>query len=138
MAVDDPFGRALQDLEGVLDVNFERLDLIRRRIAEINEQRSDRLSYTEIVEAARAPLLVQLITQSTEILDGLGARVRRAEALALHDEGMTMAEIAEKFGVTRQRVSALLKEARRDQNRGARKEPSGFGALPRQEAATRP
>ena len=114
MVPDDPFGRALRDLDGVLDVNFERLELIRRRIAEIQEQHSDGLSYTEIVEAARAPLLVQLITESTETLDGFGARVRRAEALALHNEGMTMEEIAERFGVTRQRVSALLREARRD------------------------
>ena len=114
MPADDPFGRALQDLEGVLDVNFERLELIRRRIAEIQDQHSDGLSYTEIVEAARAPLLVQLITESREALDGFGARARRAEALALHDEGMTMEKIAERFGVTRQRISALLSAPRRD------------------------
>ena len=115
MAGGDPFGRALQDLESVLDVNLERLAQIKRRIVEIQRGRSDGLSYTEIVEAARSPLLVQLITESTQTLDGYGARVRRAEALALHEEGMTMEEIAERFGVTRQRVSALLREARRDQ-----------------------
>ena len=32
-----------------------------------------------------------------------------AEARALHDEGLTMAEIAALFGVSRQRVSALLR-----------------------------
>jgi DNA-binding transcriptional regulator LsrR (DeoR family) len=72
------------------------------------------LSYTQIVELARSPLLVQLITESRQTLDGCGARVRRAEALALHEEGMTMEQIAGRFGVTRQRVSALLREARRE------------------------
>ena len=114
VAADDPFGRALVDLDHILDVNLERIDLIRRRIAEIQRQRSDGLSYTEIVEAATLPLLVQLITASRQTLDGYGARVRRTEALALHTEGMTMEAIAERFGVTRQRVSALLREARED------------------------
>ena len=114
VVADDPFGQALQDLDRVLDVNLERLGLIKRRIAEIQRQRSDGLSYTEIVEAAPPPLLVQLVTESKQTLDGLGARVRRAEALVLHQEGMTMEGIAERFGVTRQRVSALLREARRD------------------------
>jgi DNA-directed RNA polymerase specialized sigma24 family protein len=114
VVADDPFGQALRDLDRVLDVNLERLDQIKRRIAEIQRQRSDGLSYTEIVEAAPPPLLVQLVTESKQTLDGLGARVRRAEALALHEEGMTMEGIAERFGVTRQRVSALLREARRE------------------------
>ena len=114
MVADDPFGQALKDLELVLDVNLERLDLIKRRIAEIQRQHSEGMSYTEIVEAASPPLLVQLVTESKQTLDGLGARVRRAEALALHKEGMTMEVIAERFGVTRQRVSALLREARRE------------------------
>ena len=114
MATDDPFGRSLRDLDRVLDLNLDRITLIKRRIAEIQRQRADGMSYTEIVEAAKPPLLVQLITESRETLDGSGARVRRDEALSLHNEGMTMERIAERFGVTRQRVSALLREARRD------------------------
>jgi predicted transcriptional regulator len=97
-----------------LDQTHERLDLIKRRIAEIQGQHSDGMSYTEIVETAAPPLLVQLVTETKETLDSLGARVRRAEALVLHEQGMTMEVIAERFGVTRQRVSALLGEARRD------------------------
>ncbi len=37
-----------------------------------------------------------------------GAAWRRAEARALHQEGISMDRIAQLFGVTRQRVSALL------------------------------
>jgi hypothetical protein len=114
VVADDPFGQALKNLDRVLDGNLERLGQIKHRIAEIQRQHSEGLSYTEIVEAAPPPLLVQLITESKQTLDGLGARVRRTEALALHKEGMTMEVIAERFGVTRQRVSALLREARRE------------------------
>ena len=44
-------------------------------------------------------------------LDTGGAGVRRAEARALYAEGLTMEQIAERFGVTRQRVSTLLRTA---------------------------
>ena len=46
VTADDPFGKALQDLDGVLDVNLERIAQIKRRIAEIQRGRSDGLSYT--------------------------------------------------------------------------------------------
>jgi hypothetical protein len=98
MAGGDPFDKALRDLEDALDANARRMARIRRRIAEIRRQRSAGRSYREIVETTKGDLSVRLITETTE-------------ALALHREGMTMEEIAEKFGVTRQRISALLRDA---------------------------
>jgi Sigma-70, region 4 len=111
MSGGDPFDRALRDLERALDANARRMAQIKRRIAEIRRQRSAGRSYREIVEATKGNLSVQLITEATRALDEFGARVRRAEAHALYREGMTMEEIAESFGVTRQRVSALLRDA---------------------------
>jgi DNA-directed RNA polymerase specialized sigma subunit len=111
MASGDPFDRALSDLERMLSANAQRMAQIKRRIAEIRRQRSAGRSYREIVETTQGDLSVQLITEATQALDEVGARVRRAEALALYREGMTMEEIADKFGVTRQRVSALLRAA---------------------------
>jgi|SRR5690349_17348185 carbamoylphosphate synthase large subunit len=111
MAGSDPFDKALQDLERALAANARRMTQIKRRIAEIRRQRAAGRSYREIVEATTGDLSVQLITEATQALDEVGARVRRSEALTLHAEGMTMEEIANKFGVTRQRVSALLRDA---------------------------
>jgi hypothetical protein len=111
MASTDPFEKALRDLDRALDANARRIAQIKRRIAAIRRQRSGGKSYTEIVERARGPLSVQLITEAKQVLDEFGARVRREEAHALYGEGWTMDAIAEKFGVTRQRVSALLREA---------------------------
>ncbi len=126
----DPFDRALRDLEHALEANAQRMAKIERRIAEIRRQRSAGWSYREIVEATDEDLSVQLITEATQALDEFGARVRRAEALALYHEGMTMEEIARKFGVTRQRVSALLRDAGGEASRdggaaGRRVEPRG-------------
>jgi transcriptional regulator with XRE-family HTH domain len=124
----DPFDKALRDLERALEANARRMAKIKRRIAEIRRQRSSGQSYREIVEATKGDLSVQLITEATQALDEFGARVRRAEALALYDEGMTMEEIAEKFGVTRQRVSALLRDAGREASRdGGRAHPPRGG-----------
>lgn len=111
MAGGDPFDKALRDLDRALDANARRMDRIKRRIAEIRRQRSAGRSYREIVETTKGDLSVRLITETTAALEEVGARVRRTEALALYREGMTMEEIAEKFGVTRQRISALLRDA---------------------------
>jgi hypothetical protein len=108
----DPFLRALADLREALDANAERTKLMKKRIADIERQRAAGRSYREIVESEDAPLIVSLLTESDRAIGDCGARVRRTEALVLHEEGMTMDRIAAKFGVTRQRVSGLLREAR--------------------------
>ena len=110
----DSFFRAIAELEQALDANAERAELMKTRIAQIRREREAGRSYREIVDTDDDPLVVRLITESSRALDETGARVRRTEALALHEEGMTMEQIAAKFGVTRQRVSGLLREARAD------------------------
>jgi predicted transcriptional regulator len=134
MVGDDPFDRALRDLERALAANAQRMVQIERRIAEIRRQRSAGRSYREIVEATEGDLSVRLITEATQALDEVGARVRRTEALALHREGMTMEEIGEKFGVTRQRVSALLRDAGGEASRdGGRARPPTSGRAAKRE-----
>ena len=54
--------------------------------------------------------MVELITTNMATLETAGAEFRAAEALALRAEGLTIGAIAELFGVTRQRISALLKQ----------------------------
>jgi Homeodomain-like domain-containing protein len=109
---DDEFLKALTTLEGVIAENDKRARLIQKRMARIRKARARGLAYSDSVADEDGPLIVQLITESSTALDTCGAHVRRAEAQALYDEGMTMDRIAEHFGVTRQRVSALLRRAR--------------------------
>jgi hypothetical protein len=106
---DDEFLDALTTLEQILEDQARRSRLIKKRIGQIRRGRAQGASYTELVSNHDNPLIVQLLTESSFALDTGGAGVRRAEARALYAEGLTMEQIAERFGVTRQRVSALLR-----------------------------
>jgi DNA-directed RNA polymerase sigma subunit (sigma70/sigma32) len=106
----DAFMDALGDLDGALDQMSEMIVRMRQRIADIRQAREAGRPLRDTVPYEETPLLVQLLTESTNLLHAYGNRVRRTEARALHREGMTMDEIAKLFGVTRQRVSALLRE----------------------------
>jgi hypothetical protein len=112
LMAEDAFLEALTALESTLADNEQRTTLIRRRIAQLRRLRSQGAPYAEIVSTSDGPLIVQLLTESSAALDISGASVRRAEARALYAEGLTMDQIAERFGVTRQRVSALLRKTR--------------------------
>jgi uncharacterized protein YjcR len=109
---DDAFLKALTLLDQALAENQQRLKLIKQRIAQLRRLRANGTSYADIVASREGPLLVQLLTESSAALDTSGANVRRAEAQALYAEGLTMEQIAEHFGVSRQRVSALLRKVR--------------------------
>jgi hypothetical protein len=109
---EDAFLRALTALEEVIAENDRRATLIKKRMARIRKARARGLPYSDMVSNEDGPLIVQLLTESSTELDTCGANVRRAEAQALYGEGMTMDQIAERFGVTRQRVSALLRKVR--------------------------
>ena len=109
---DDAFLRALTALDEVLADNQQRLKLIKKRIAQLRRLRANGVSYGDIVSVRDGPLLVQMLSEVSAALDTSGANVRRAEAQALYAEGLTMEQIAEHFGVSRQRVSALLRKAR--------------------------
>jgi DNA-directed RNA polymerase specialized sigma24 family protein len=109
---DDAFLKALTALDEALADNQARARLIKRRISQLRRLRAKGASYSDIVSSRDGPLLVQLLTESSVALDTSGAHVRRAEAQALYAEGLTMEQIAEHFGVSRQRVSALLRKAR--------------------------
>jgi hypothetical protein len=107
---EDAFLQALTALEELIADNDKRATLIKKRMTRIRKARARGLPYSETVSHEDGPLIVQLLTESSAALDTCGATVRRAEAQALHSEGMTMDQIAEHFGVTRQRVSALLRK----------------------------
>lgn len=106
----EAFARALDDLERALEQNIARAEQMGRRITELREALASGRSLVEIVPSERTPLIVHLLTESSEALDEYGSRFRRAEARVLHREGMTMDQIARLFRVSRQRVSALLRE----------------------------
>lgn len=110
----DPVIEALDELVDALHRNIEANQTAMEQAQTIKNLRKRGLDYREIADETGSPLVVQLVTENLDRLRVHGARLRQAQAAALHTEGMTMDEIAELFGVTRQRISALLKEARPD------------------------
>jgi DNA-directed RNA polymerase sigma subunit (sigma70/sigma32) len=105
------FIAALADLEQALEANIERARRMQARIVELRDAHAAGLPLREFVPREEQPLIVRLLSESARELDACGSVVRRMEARALYEEGLTMDEIAELFGVSRQRVSALLRNA---------------------------
>lgn len=104
----------LAALDGVvvgLQENARRIEATLARIEQIREQRQSGLSYAQIAEGETGPRVVELITTSLLALDRVGHRLRAAGALALRREGVTTARIAQIFGVSRQRITYLLRGA---------------------------
>jgi hypothetical protein len=116
---DDDVLAALEYLEAVLRETTERNRTAISRADEIRRLRERGHRYSEIVPVEERPLIVELLTQSLNDLSDASSRFRRVEARALYSEGLTMAEIAALFGVTRQRVAALLGRDKLDEGAGA-------------------
>lgn len=54
--------------------------------------------------------MVEQLSKALRLLNEHGQLYRRAEAKALYAEGLTMAELASVFQVSRQRIATLLRE----------------------------
>ncbi len=101
---------ALASIEQAAAENVERGLEIQRRVRWIHEQIDLGEPLVELVEAEASPRVVELITTNMAALETVGAELRASLALALREEGLTIEAIAGLFGVTRQRISALLKQ----------------------------
>jgi hypothetical protein len=102
----------LEAVVEALEQNSLRNEVAARRAGDIRRLRAEGRSYREIFATEDPPLILDLIRANLQSLLDVGSRLRRVEARALHEQGMTMEQIADLFGVTRQRVSALLREVR--------------------------
>ncbi len=123
------FREAIDDLEHALERSISMARQMQTRIHELRAAEADGRELRDIVSREDPPLIVQLLTESAQLLDAYGSRLRRAEARALHREGMTMDEIAHLFGVTRQRISALLRDDGRPRTADERqREPDSASA----------
>lgn len=99
---------ALDELVTVLRESTKRNQTAIRRADAIRLLRERGHRYSEIIPMEKRPLIVELLTDTLYELSDASSRFRKAEARALYSEGLTMAEIADLFGVTRQRIAALL------------------------------
>ena len=110
---DDPTARlvqALSGLEAAAQANVQRTRELQRRARALSRSLQAGKNIVDLVTSEEPPRMVELVTSNMAALETTGAEFRAAEALALRAEGLTIEAIADLFGVTRQRISALLKQ----------------------------
>jgi len=100
---------AVRNLRDAANDNLERTTEILERLDRFEAHVGAGLPVIDAVSAERSPRIVEMLSLNMTALETRGADFRTAQARSLHDEGMTMDAIGELFGVTRQRISALLR-----------------------------
>jgi cytochrome P450 len=114
----DAAARALEDLVTELDACIAELQRARVRSETLLDKRRSGRPWREIVTDEARPLVVESISTVLGSLATAGHAWRREQASALQREQVSINRIAALFGVTRQRISALLRE-RDEQERAA-------------------
>ena len=105
----DPALDSLEALCAAVRESIGDAEELLERAENVRVEREAGRAYAEIVRNEDRPLIVERLTKISSRLAESGSQWRRDEARALHDEGLSMDRIAALFGVTRQRVSALLR-----------------------------
>ena len=109
-ATPDAAAGALADLVAAIDDCIANLHDARKRAERLLDERHDGTSWLDIVSAESRPLVVETVSSVMSTLARAGSTFRREEAYALQSEKVSINRIAALFGVTRQRISALLRE----------------------------
>ena len=117
MAVDPEPGQrgdqaalALHELLAELEKCIAELEHARTRAGRLLALRATGRPWLDIVTSESRPLVVESITTVLTSLARAGHAWRREQAAALQGEDVSINRIAALFGVTRQRISALLRE----------------------------
>jgi hypothetical protein len=106
----DPATLALENLVTELDACIAELQHARARSQTLLEKRRSGRPWLEVVTGEARPLVVESISTVLSSLATAGHAWRREQASALQGENVSINRIAALFGVTRQRISALLRE----------------------------
>jgi hypothetical protein len=91
------------------EANSRDSRLLVRRVRSLQRARANGTSWPEILAGQGKPGVLELIGRMLSRLGESGGNLRRALAGALRDQGLSTPAIAEAFGVSRQRVSNLLR-----------------------------
>ena len=106
--------RALADLVTELDRCVDELVQARARAEKLLLERRAGRPWLDLVTGEARPLIVERISTVLAALSAAGHTWRLEQAAALRAEQVSINRIAALFGVTRQRISALLKESDTD------------------------
>ncbi|MGY2003258.1 hypothetical protein [Blastococcus sp. SYSU DS1024] len=110
-APDEPATQALEGLIACIDASITELQRARARADQLLVERRAGRPWLELVTEESRPLVVESVSTVLASLATAGHTWRCEEAAALQREKVSINGIAALFGVTRQRISALLKES---------------------------
>lgn len=114
VAVPDAAVDALTTLVSEIDRCTAELERARLRADHLLRERAAGREWLELVAEESRPLVVESISSVLGTLATAGHAWRREQAAALRAEQVSINRIAALFGVTRQRISALLRERDED------------------------
>ena len=110
----DPAREALEELIAAIDSAVGELARARTRAETLCRERSAGRPWLDIVSGEERPLVVESVSTVLSTLATAGHAWRREQASALQHEEVSINRIAALYGVTRQRISALLRERDHD------------------------
>jgi hypothetical protein len=107
-AVVDTELKVLDGLASDVDDNARDERLLARRLRALRAGRAKGRSWQDILSEEASPGTLELATKVLKGMTRASGAIRRTVARGLQANGASIAAIAKRFGVTRQRVSALL------------------------------
>jgi hypothetical protein len=110
-ATNDQSMAALDEVAEAADETALDQQRLARRARSMSRQRRLGWSWSKILQRERQPGLLVLMARSARRLHEVGGRFRPALGQALVEEGLSTRQIAKTFGVTHQRISAMLHRA---------------------------
>jgi hypothetical protein len=108
---DDEALACLSDLAASSGELHDQLTELTQRLVVMTGRHRPGSSYAQMMPLEDRLAMMEQISVAIKALVRSGSRFRRLEARALYAEGLTMAQLATVFGVSRQRVSALLRDS---------------------------
>ncbi|MDQ1394694.1 MAG: hypothetical protein QOF30_3671 [Acidimicrobiaceae bacterium] len=99
----------LDDLAASIDDNVRDERLLARRIRRLRARRAKGQSWEEVLSDEPHPNSLELASTVLNRLTQASSALRRLLARGLRAQGASLAAIAERFGVSHQRVSTLLR-----------------------------
>ncbi len=113
-ALDDAELKVLDGLAADVDDSARDERLLARRLRAIRASRAKGRSWEDILAHEAAPGTMELTSRVLRGITRASGAIRRTVARGLKANGASIAAIADRFGVSRQRVSALLRRRRED------------------------
>src|SRR5581483_1130125 len=106
----------LEEVAAAADEVADDQRRVARRARAMQRQRDRGWPWTAILDREPVPGMIELLRRSGRRLSGATARLGRALARGLSEEGESRRQVGRRIGVTHQRVSAMLKGEHRPES----------------------